>query len=128
LDRSRKREDLGAGVIKMCILGILSSDQFEDGASANRILRALPRTQAPDRLKSFLEDLYDRGLIERKDLSFAHDDLRIYKIKQEGKKVLEKYFDQEFRDVTSLLDGVKATTYSDVKTFWQKYGRSFQKS
>lgn len=108
----------------MCILGILSSNQFEEGANANRILRPLPRTQAPDRLKSFLEDLSDRGLIEGKDLSFAHDELRIYKIKQEGKKVLEKYFDQEFRDVAGLLDGVKETTYLDMKNFWQKYGRS----
>jgi hypothetical protein len=104
LARERKGKNLGQGVIKMCILGSLSKKP--DGmTNANKILNELPRTQSPDRLRFFLDELCVLGCIEKIDMSSVHEGLINYKIKEKGLRTLAKYQSTEFEDVRAVLGG-----------------------
>ena len=120
---SRKRPDIGEGIIKVCILGILSS--LPRGCSANRILRGLPRTQSPERLKIFLNDLKDRGLVEKTDLSDFRQNLEGYKITGDGMKFLDKYFNIEFKETRDIVESISEVNYLHLKEFWEKHGRQY---
>jgi hypothetical protein len=66
----------------MCILGVLYRQSRD--ISANTILRLLPRTQSPERLKAFLTELEEKGkikIIARDDIRTGH---KTYEITQSG--------------------------------------------
>jgi hypothetical protein len=87
----------------MWILGVL--DRMPDGTNANKILSQLPRTQSPDRLKDFLDDLCALDCIERIPMSDQHEGLIIYKLKEKGRATFTMYqsVDQNVRDVLGLV-------------------------
>jgi hypothetical protein len=102
LVRERKGKNLGQGVIKMCIMGALSKKP-SGMTNANKILNELPRTQSPDRLKDFLEELCVLGCIEKVDLSSSREGLVNYKITQKGMKTLAQFQSTEFQDIRAIF-------------------------
>jgi DNA-binding PadR family transcriptional regulator len=102
LARERKGKNFGHGMIKMCILGALSRKPGRM-TNANKILNELPRTQAPDRLRSFLEELCALGCVEKVDMSSVHEGLLNYRITQEGMETLARFQHTEWKNVRAVL-------------------------
>jgi hypothetical protein len=102
LARDRKGKNLGQGAIKMCILGSLSKKP-SGMTNVNKILNELPRTQSPDRLKDFLEELCTLECVEKVDLSSSREGLVNYKIIQKGLKSLAQFQSTEFQNVRAIL-------------------------
>jgi hypothetical protein len=112
---------LGAQEIKFCILGYLYT-QLDDGDYREKILLHLPRTQAPDRLKRFLDDLTELGKVES---SPPRDSRRegkiIYKITESGKRSVDKYISADYRDVSSIT--TKKAAQVDLDRWWNNIKR-----
>jgi len=110
------RESFGQGEIKMCILGILFKQNEE--ISFNKILRLLPRTQSPDRLKRFLLDLEEKGKIN----ILSRDNIRLgqktYIITQSGKSTVLNYLDARYKNIIDVFEPTKPIVIEDVKRFW----------
>jgi DNA-binding PadR family transcriptional regulator len=101
----------------MCILGVLYRQSRD--ISANTILRSLPRTQSPERLKAFLNELAEKGKIE----IIARDDIRAtlktYIITQSGRDTVIRYVDASYEDVMEVYRPKKPTVIEDLKAFWK---------
>ena len=92
-DRKKpKQSDIGEGPTKVCILGIISKES-PGGCTISGLMNILGlylRSQAQDRVGSFLHDLEYRELINKIDMPHISKNTKGYVITDTGKKRLEQ--------------------------------------